>query len=162
MYYIDIFNALNENKVRYLVVGALAMNLHGVPRMTSDMDIMIDLTPANIGRLIAAVEGLGFTPKIPQLAMSYLADADKLRSLKEEKGMLVFTLYNPAKQFQELDVFVENPIDFKAAYKKKYVFKAGGLSVTTISLDDLISIKELSPRKQDASDAAMLRKLYKV
>jgi len=34
MFYLDLFKELNEADVRYLVVGGLAMNLHGVPRMT--------------------------------------------------------------------------------------------------------------------------------
>ncbi len=43
MFYLEVFRALEEHKVRYLLVGGLAMNLHGVPRMTMDIDLVIAL-----------------------------------------------------------------------------------------------------------------------
>jgi hypothetical protein len=36
MFYLDIFKALEKHRVRYLLIGGLAMNLHGVPRMTME------------------------------------------------------------------------------------------------------------------------------
>jgi hypothetical protein len=43
MFYQDLFTAFHGGQVRYLVVGAVAMNLHGAPRMTADLDLVVDL-----------------------------------------------------------------------------------------------------------------------
>ncbi len=40
MFYLDLFKALEKHKVRYLLVGGLAMNLHGVPRATMDVSCL--------------------------------------------------------------------------------------------------------------------------
>ena len=37
MFYKEVFEALNTNQVQYLVVGGVALNLHGYPRMTYDL-----------------------------------------------------------------------------------------------------------------------------
>ena len=39
MFYLDLFRALDKHRVNYVLVGGLAMNLHGVPRMTMDVDL---------------------------------------------------------------------------------------------------------------------------
>ena len=38
-----VFLALNEAGVRYVIVGGLAVVLHGYPRFTADLDIVLDL-----------------------------------------------------------------------------------------------------------------------
>jgi hypothetical protein len=47
MYYLDLFRTLNERNVRYLVVGGLAVNLYGVPRVTQDVDDLITMKRAS-------------------------------------------------------------------------------------------------------------------
>jgi hypothetical protein len=49
MFYLDLFRCLHEHDVRYLLVGGLAMNLHGVPRMTMDVDLILAMDDANLG-----------------------------------------------------------------------------------------------------------------
>jgi hypothetical protein len=43
-----ILNALQKHRVRYLVVGGIAVNLPGVPRMTGGLDLVVDLSPDNV------------------------------------------------------------------------------------------------------------------
>lgn len=49
MDYYYIFRGIEDAGVDYLVVGGLAVNLHGIPRMTCDVDVMIDLGQENMG-----------------------------------------------------------------------------------------------------------------
>jgi len=60
-----IFKELNKLKVDYLVVGGLAVNFHGIPRMTYDIDLMILLERQNILRSVAKITQWGYKPKIP-------------------------------------------------------------------------------------------------
>ena len=50
MNYKLLFEKLEEYKVRYVVCGGLAVNLHGIPRMTADVDIILDLTVENLSQ----------------------------------------------------------------------------------------------------------------
>ena len=46
--YLAIFRKFNEKGIGYIVVGGLAVNLYGIPRMTYDIDILLDLDDKNI------------------------------------------------------------------------------------------------------------------
>ena len=48
MFFEKIFKALNENNVKYLVIGGAAVNLHGYVRVTHDLDLFIALNESNI------------------------------------------------------------------------------------------------------------------
>jgi hypothetical protein len=47
-----VFESLHCHEVRYVVIGGIAAVLHGVPRSTFDLDILIDATPENADRLL--------------------------------------------------------------------------------------------------------------
>ena len=50
---------LNENKLRYLVVGGYVVAFHGHPRYTKDIDVWIELAPDNANKIIDALKKLG-------------------------------------------------------------------------------------------------------
>ena len=54
--YEEFIAALNEHHVKYLIVGAHAVAYHGRPRATKDFDVLIDPTPDNARRTLAALE----------------------------------------------------------------------------------------------------------
>ncbi|MBI5500125.1 MAG: hypothetical protein HY907_07765 [Deltaproteobacteria bacterium] len=60
-----IVDALNRGGVRYVIVGGLATVLHGFPRLTADIDLVVDLQPAEARRAIEALLRLGFRPRPP-------------------------------------------------------------------------------------------------
>ena len=55
----DVFKSLQRHNVRYLVIGGIAVILHGVPRATFDLDILIEATSDNAARLLTALEEAG-------------------------------------------------------------------------------------------------------
>lgn len=58
----EFLQLLNDNNVRYLIVGGVAVALHGYPRYTKDLDIWIEMEPENANRLIQALDQFGFGP----------------------------------------------------------------------------------------------------
>lgn len=52
----DVFASLNENEVKYLILGGIAAVLHGVPRAKFDMDIIVEPTMHNADRLLRAFQ----------------------------------------------------------------------------------------------------------
>jgi hypothetical protein len=60
--YRTIFKDMNEASVDYIIVGGLAVNFYGVPRMTYDLDLMIALNPENILKLVSRFSAWGYQP----------------------------------------------------------------------------------------------------
>lgn len=58
----DFLAALLETSTRFLVVGAHAMAIHGVPRATGDLDVWIERDGANAERAWAALLRFGARP----------------------------------------------------------------------------------------------------
>jgi hypothetical protein len=74
----SLFATLARHDVRYLLVGGLAVNIHGIPRMTMDVQVIIALDPENVDHCIAAVAALGMRPLLP-VTLAELADPAKRR-----------------------------------------------------------------------------------
>jgi hypothetical protein len=58
--YKKIFKKLNKARIDYLVVGGLAVNFHGIPRMTYDLDLMLLLEPDNILKMVTKLTKWGY------------------------------------------------------------------------------------------------------
>lgn len=65
MFYLDLFRCLHARNVRYVLAGGLAMNLHGVPRMTMDVDLVIALDDANVDAFLQCARDLALKPDNP-------------------------------------------------------------------------------------------------
>ena len=48
----EFIKSLNDNSVRYLVVGGYAVALHGYPRYTKDMDVWVEMISENASKII--------------------------------------------------------------------------------------------------------------
>ena len=57
----EFLQSLNDNNVRYLVIGGYAMAFHGHPRYTKDLDIWIDLDQSNATKIVQALRDFGFS-----------------------------------------------------------------------------------------------------
>ena len=160
MFYEKIFNGLNRAKVKYLVAGGVAVNLYGIERLTHDVDILVSLTESNLRYFISAVRKLGLRPKIP-VRIEDMANPELRRKWREEKNMLVFSLYDPKDPLLTLDVMTEIEIDFERAFRQRTKIKSGSLTIPLISLNDLIKLKQKAGRAQDIADIYYLRLLKK-
>lgn len=158
MFYSEVFDSFNRNNVRYLVVGGVAMNLHGVPRMTYDLDVMIALDPDNSRNAWHALISLGFSPRVP-VTLDEFADTNKRDELLLKKNMIVLSFFKGTKQFDVVDIFVKNPIDFEVCYRRKKIYHSKSINVTVVDKEDLIQLKSLTNRQQDAADIESLKKL---
>lgn len=161
MYYEEVFRSLNKEEVRYLVVGGIAVNLYGVPRMTADLDIMLALESTNLSKFVSVITELGYKPRAP-INPKDLVDPRKRKEWQAEKKAIVFSFTHAAKPYQEIDIFLENPIDFQKAYANKNIIEVSAVDIPLVSLHDLQLIKKKSGRKQDMSDIEALKRIEKV
>lgn len=151
-----VVRALNTANVRYLVAGGLAVVAHGHLRFTADVDLILDLEEPNVARAIAALQGLGYRPRAP-VAFEDFADAGKRAEWMRDRNIVVFSVYSPAHEATEIDLFVEPPMEFEAAYRgAARLDVAPGVTATFLGRHDLIRLKREAGRPQDLLDVEML------
>jgi len=161
MYYQDVFRAFDERGIRYVVVGALALNLHGAPRMTADLDIVADLERNNLSRLLETLSELGYRPRLPVDAKELLSSRTR-EEWKKTKGLMAFTFIHPKIQYQEVDLLLESPVPFEEADRDKAVVTIEAVGIPVMSVDHLIAMKRAAGRQQDLDDIESLERIKRL
>lgn len=156
----SLFAALNEGGGRYVLVGGLAVVLHGHLRATGDVDLVVDLAPEQVNRTLAALEQAGFRPYVP-VAASEFADPARRAEWIRDKAMLVFSL-RPREGVPLVDLFLEPPLAFDQLWEGSVVITMRGVPVRVVALNDLIELKRLAGRPEDLADAAALEELKRL
>lgn len=160
MLFEEIFRELNKRKIDYVVVGGVAVVMHGVVRLTADLDLMVHLEEKNLAKFVEVMNELGYRPKVPVKAESFI-DPENRRAWYEEKNMRVFSFYHPKKGIMLIDIFVNEPVPYDKIRKNSVKLKMGNLVIPTVSVKDLIELKEISGRPQDLADIEALKRLGK-
>ncbi len=153
----QIFAALNEAQVDYVVVGGLAVILHGYLRATADLDLAIGLASNNARRGMQALGAIGLRPRLPMAAEDF-ADPEK-RAEWTQRNMLVFPLWDPDNPLRSVDVFVDEPIAFDRLLRDAVRKDLDGTIVPVASIDHLIEMKERAGRLRDLEDIDKLRQI---
>lgn len=156
--YLGIFRKLNEKGIRYVVAGGLAVNLYGIPRMTYDIDLMLDLEDDNLRKFLRLLKSWGFRPRAPVGIMDF-AIKGKREDWIKNKNMRAFTLINPAWAISEIDILIAAPFDFSRALKRAGRIELNDISVPVLSINDLIRMKIGTGRSHDEADVNLLRRL---
>ena len=158
MFFEDVLVLLRDGGVRHVIVGGTAVILHGVPRTTADLDLVIDMEPSNVRRLVSAMNRLGYRPRAPVDAAD-LADPAQRASWINDKGMRAFTFQLPGHPLSDIDIVIDSPIGYAELSKRCERVDAGGLALAIASIEDLIHMKTLAGRDQDLADADALQRL---
>jgi len=136
----DVFKSFQKHEVKYVVIGGIASILHGVPRATFDLDILIEATPRNAQRLLDALIDAG-------LGTATLTNAENM-------------LANEITIFRDrvrLDVQTSTPgIDFENAWLHRKTISYHGQEFFILSKNDLISSKRAAGRDVDLEDVRLL------
>lgn len=133
----ELLKLLEQNNVRYMIVGGYAVAFHGVPRFTKDIDVFFLNSEQNIAKVRKVLLDFGFTPdNIPE-------------EMFTEKGNII--------QFGVVPVRVDliNEIDgvtYENAEQHIIRGKYGDIEVNFIGKDDLLKNKKASGRPQDELD----------
>ncbi len=161
MLFENIFRELQHRRIRYLVIGGIAVNLHGFARATGDLDIMLWLEESNLQKFVDMVKFLKMKPRVPVAVESFL-DSRTRESWIREKGMKVFSVYNPKREIEHIDVMLEEYISFDQAYKNREVISAGGIKISLLSIPDLIKLKKIAGRERDKIDIQALKQIMEI
>jgi predicted nucleotidyltransferase len=147
LFYEKELKALNKSKIKYLVVGGLAVNLYGLHRLTMDLDLMIDLAKDNFSKFIRVIGELGYVTNVPEKEWS--------------KHLAIAFIYRKDKD-RRIDVFLKNPINFKKAFANRKVFSVDRLRVACVGFDDLLVLKSKANRLRDWVDVGSLKRMREI
>jgi hypothetical protein len=150
-----VLAALNAAGVRNLIVGGVAVVLHGHLRTTAHLDLVVELTGENALAAVRALAQIGYRPRAPVSAEAF-ADAATRTSWSREKGMTVFSLWSDRAPGLEVDLFVTEPFDFDEAYSRSLRVSLDTTTATVVSLSDLIQLKRAAGRPIDHADIEAL------
>lgn len=151
-----IFKEFNGLGIDYLVVGGLAVNFHGIPRMTYDIDLMVLLERENVLKLVSKLTQWGYRPKIP-IDSRDLADETKRNSWVHDKGMKALNFYSETLPIGEIDILIDSPIPYEELRSRAIRVELQDEKIPTVSIHDLIELKLRAGRKQDLADVKHLR-----
>jgi len=160
--YISILSELSRRRIKFVVAGGVACVLHGVERVTMDIDLSLLMSQENIKSFLNLMSELKMIPRAPVPA-EFLLSEENRRMMTEEKGALVFTFWNPTNPLMVIDIFLSENHDYEELSKDALTLPIEDFEIQIISIDRLISIKENinPPRGKDLLDIETLKEIRK-
>jgi len=158
--YEEVLRAFQTQKVRYILVGGIAVNLLGSLRSTADMDILVEMSDGNLKKVISVLKKNGYNIKQPVDPMD-LADRKTREYWIKKKHMKAFNFYKDG-MLKEVDIIIDTPVSFEDAKKDILKVRSGDITIPVISIDNLIKMKKKTGRSVDKFDIEALRKIKKL
>jgi len=146
-----IIKELNKAKLDYVLVGAAALIVHGLPRSTLDLDIYIPAKEDALNKLFKITDNLGLQSE--QRAILKIRHSPNLF-----RGQWICFSH---KGQDVLDVFFANENEFDRLYKNSKQKKDKKISIRVASLYDIRAMKKASARPIDLSDLDLIREVMK-
>ena len=161
MYYESVFKQLNKFRIKYVVIGGIAVNLYGFARLTMDLDIIVDMKEKNLKKLLLVIKKIKYKPRLPEKEHE-LTNEEKRKEWHKQKKMFVFTFYNPKLSYEEIDILLIHPISFKKLFKDRKIIKpTKSIRIPVASLKHLIKLKKITKREKDLLDLSALKQIMK-
>ena len=150
-----ILEALEAANVRCVLIGGLAMTVHGSSHVTQDIDFGYSREPENITALVQALQGMGPRARGLPEGLPFVWDERTLRAMAN------MTLDTDAAP---VDLLAEIPgiESFEALWNHSVATEIYGVQVQVASLDDLIAMKRAANRPKDRSHLLELLALQAV
>jgi len=145
-----VLAAFESERVEYVVFGAAAINLLGLPRATEDLDVFIAPTPENIERLKRALRGVFDDPSIDEITSDDLLGEYPAVQYVPPEGTFYMDILTRLGEVYRFDNVASQRVDF------------GGLQVTVATPAMLYEMKKSTVRPKDWGDAEMLRRRFRL
>lgn len=158
--YEEIFKAFQKQKVKYVLVGGIAVNLLGAMCSTADLDILVDMRDENIKKVVNILKKRGYRVKQPIDPLK-LADEKIRKDWIKNKHMKAFNFYKEG-QLQEVDIIIDSPVSYKQAQGDIVSIKIDSLTLPVISINKLIKMKRKTARAVDKLDIKELNKIKRL
>src|SRR5688572_33258232 len=138
----DLLRELSAAQARFLIVGAYALAVHGVPRATGDIDVWVEPTRANAERVMSALRKFG--APVHDLSIEDLAHPE--------------TVYQLGVTPHRIDLMTTaSGLKFATAWKTQVSARFGDLTVPVLGRASLVRNKRATGRPKDLLDLESLR-----
>ena len=158
---VDLLRSLVDHEVQFVVCGGVAAVLHGVERVTMDLDISLELSEPNLQSFLTAMREQHMTPRAPIPAESIL-DEKVRTAIVEEKGALVFTFIDTENPYKQVDVLLTADRSYDVVVEGAVGIDLGeGYTIKALTIDMLLEMKQSidAPRDKDLHDISELRRI---
>ena len=157
----SLFRAFNKARIKYLVVGGVAVNLYGYVRFTGDLDILLLLKEQNLQKFKTIMKEIGYHERLPVSIMA-LSDQKQVKRWLHEKNLKAFSFVPPKNNPLQIDIIMEESLEFEKIVKNKVIIKFDNISIPVISIRDLVHMKKKANRDKDIIDLKALFQLKKI
>jgi hypothetical protein len=141
--FLDILVSLVNSGAEFIVVGAHALAVHGVPRATGDLDIVVRPTAENAGRVFAALREFGAP-----------LEAHGVTSADFETPGRVYQIGEPPRRIDLLTALTG--VDFDEAWTSRVLVEVAGMEIPFLGLEELRRNKSATGRDRDLLDLRLL------
>ncbi|MBA3296334.1 MAG: hypothetical protein H0U19_05310 [Acidobacteria bacterium] len=139
--FLDLLRAFIDRNVRFLIVGAYALGVHGRPRATGDLDVWVDATPDNAPNIMRALEQFG-------------APTEQVTVEDFSRPGIVFQMGLPPLR---IDILTElTALTFEEAWPGRTSADFGSVMVDVLGREDFIKNKRATGRARDLGDVEAL------
>lgn len=143
----EFLRLLNAHDARYLIVGGYAVAYHGYVRATGDLDLFVEASQDNAGRVLQALREFGFD--VPELRPELFTRPKSIVRLGRE----------PSKLEIMNDI---SGVDFETCHALREIAQVDGLDLPFLRLEELLTNKDAAGRPKDRLDADELRRLTRL
>ncbi|MGP8035562.1 MAG: nucleotidyl transferase AbiEii/AbiGii toxin family protein [Steroidobacteraceae bacterium] len=139
--YKEMLQCLSDAGVKFLLVGAYALAVHGFPRATKDIDFFVWANAENAANLLRALDRFGAP----------------IKNLSVTDFSAEGTVFQIGVGPRRVDILTKiDGVSFPEAYARRLTVQLEGIDVPVISREDLIANKRASGRAQDLADIERL------
>ena len=133
----EFIESLNDNQVKYLIVGGYALAVHGYPRYTKDLDVWVECSPENSQAIIQA---------LTQFGMGSLG-------LSEDDFLVPDQVVQIGYPPNRIDILLSiSGVEFVDCFASKMEIMVDDITFNFIDLENLRKNKKASGRIQDLAD----------
>ena len=144
-----------------MVVGGLAVILHGVDRHTWDLDLCVELATDNLKALERALTKIGFQRRVPA-PIERLADPATRRLWTTKRNMQVHSFHELSGRSRVVDIMVKPLHSFDSVYRQRVTMRARNVSIPLAPIELLIKLKQAAGRPQVLSDINALKQIQRL
>ena len=141
---LDLLRALHGEGVEYVLFGGQAVNLHGIPRFTEDIDLFVQPSPANVDRLRRALKRIWSDPAIDEISAEDLGGEYAVVRYGTPDGFAIDLVARIGEAFSFADIETE-------------ILHLDGVPVRIATARMLYRMKKNTVRPLDHADAADLK-----
>ncbi|MFN3604497.1 MAG: hypothetical protein ACK4UJ_07285 [Leptonema sp. (in: bacteria)] len=154
----DILISLSEEKIQFIIFGGVAVVLHGVERMTLDLDISISREEDNLKKFLQVMKKFNLTPRAP-IPEGTLLNPELIDLIIKEKNAIAFTFIDKEKPFKQVDVLIHPDLAYERWIHKTDTVELFGHKICILSREAIIELKEKleKPRDKDIMDIKELK-----